>query len=151
MTAIETSREITLDRLLVALSVANLGKTYAKELAEHFDYDIDALLKAVAEDYDFSKISGFGDVISNSIKTYFKTYDISSILSEIRLIKPKKATYQDTPLSGKTFCITGTFPIPRSRLEAILISLGGVSMSGVSSKTHMLFVGEDAGSKVSLL
>ena len=148
MTAIETSRDITLDRLLVALSVANLGKTYAKELAEHFDYDIDALLKAVAEDYDFSEISGFGDVISNSIKTYFKTYDISSILSEIRLIKPKKATYQDTPLSGKTFCITGTFPIPRSRLEAILISLGGVSMSGVSSKTHMLFVGEDAGSKV---
>lgn len=148
MTGIENAKTITLDKFLTALSIDNLGKVSAKDLADKFDNDIGALLKAVAEGFDFTEISGFGDVLNDSIHRYFRTHDISELLKILTITKLAKNVYPETPLTNKTFCITGTFPIPRSKLEAILISLGGILTSGVSKKLNILFAGDAAGSKL---
>jgi len=51
-------------------------------------------------------------------------------------------------LAGKTFVITGTHPVAREDLAAIIREQGGKVSSSVSKKTHALVAGEKAGSKL---
>jgi len=61
--------------------------------------------------------------------------------------KPKAAA--GGPLAGKKVCVTGTLSsMKRAEAKKKLASLGADVVSGVSSKTDMLVVGEDAGSKL---
>lgn len=47
-----------------------------------------------------------------------------------------------------SFCITGTFEIPRKVLGDILAKHGGVVVDNVTQATHFLIVGNDPSSKV---
>jgi DNA ligase (NAD+) len=52
------------------------------------------------------------------------------------------------PLSGKTFVLTGTLTMPRSRAKERIQQAGGTVASAVSAKTDYLVAGEDPGSKI---
>ena len=54
----------------------------------------------------------------------------------------------ESPISGKTFCITGTFIEKRSELQKKIESLGAKFVDSVTKKTDVLFVGSAAGSKL---
>lgn len=60
-----------------------------------------------------------------------------------------KAPAKDGPLSGKTYCITGTLEsMKRADAGARLEALGATVSSSVSKKVDVLIAGEDAGSKL---
>lgn len=48
---------------------------------------------------------------------------------------------------GKTFCVTGTFPISRDDIHATIESNGGEVRTAVSGNLDYLIAGESAGSK----
>lgn len=62
--------------------------------------------------------------------------------------KEPKQVSADNRLKGKTFVFTGTLKtMTRSEAEGKVRELGGEAVSGVSSKTDYVVVGEDPGSK----
>jgi DNA ligase (NAD+) len=63
--------------------------------------------------------------------------------------KGEQGATADAPFAGKTFVITGTLTsMGRDEAGAKVRALGGNVASSVSSKTHYLVCGADAGSKL---
>ncbi|WP_028007631.1 NAD-dependent DNA ligase LigA [Solimonas flava] len=52
------------------------------------------------------------------------------------------------PLSGKTFVLTGTLPVPRDEASAQIEAAGGKVSGSVSKKTDYVVAGDEAGSKL---
>jgi DNA ligase (NAD+) len=50
-------------------------------------------------------------------------------------------------LSGKTFCVTGTFTLPRDEIHALIEENGGEVRTSVSGNLDYLIAGDNAGSK----
>ena len=150
ITAIENSRTTTLDHFLTASSIDNVGATTAKTISNEFDGDVGEFMYALENNFDFSSIKGFGEKLNKSIYSYFNSnYALVKELEKyITIIKPQKRVQTDSPISGKTFCITGTFWDKREALKTRIENLGGIPVDGVTKKTDILFVGDKAGSKL---
>ena len=63
-------------------------------------------------------------------------------------IKGNEAKPSEGPLSGSTFCITGTLSRPRKEIALSIKSEGGKVVSSVSGNLDYLVAGESAGSKM---
>jgi len=63
-------------------------------------------------------------------------------------IKGNEAKPSEGPLSGSTFCITGTLSRPRKEIALSIKSEGGKVVSTVSGNLDYLVAGESAGSKM---
>lgn len=148
--AIEKSRNIKLENYLVAMSIPNVGLATAKLISEYFHGSIDELDSALCIGFDFSTLAGLGDTFNDDIYDWNDKNDLMYLTKYITFIMPeeKEVVCADSPINGKTFCITGTFDKPRSELQALIESYGGKYVSGVSKKTDYLFAGESAGSKL---
>ena len=150
--SIEKSRTVELPNFITAMSIPNIGLTSAKALCEYFDNEYTKLIEALTTSFDFSMIPGFGDLTNKSIHEWYKhngsTMDL--VQSHLTIIKPavRNIVSTDSPISGKTFCITGTFESPRKVIQEQLESLGGTFVSSVTKKTDVLFVASAAGSKL---
>ena len=93
-------------------------------------------------------IPGLGSAVNNSIYQFEKYHDFEE-LKFIHIQKPvENSNIKTTKITGKTFCITGTFSESRSILQKKIESCGGIFTSGITRKTEVLFVGESAGSKL---
>ena len=152
LNSIEESKNVYIENFITALNIPNIGYTTAKALCEHFNYNENLIIKAFAEGYDWSNIENFGDKTAEIINEWTsENLEIMFILYERMNIKSKVQMQikVEGPLTGKTFCITGTFNESRSVLQKKLEELGGTFVSGVSKKTDILFCGEKAGSKLS--
>lgn len=150
--SIEKSKTVKLENLITALSIPNIGLASAKVLAGEVDYDLDVFIACLKHNHDFSYIEGFGEKTNTNIYDWFKDneqllIDLSKIVT---IVKPNynEDVNKEGPLSGHTFCITGTFNESRSELQKILENLGGTFVSGVTKKTDILFAGQKAGSKL---
>ena len=149
---IEKSKTVKLENLITALSIPNIGLASAKVLAGEVDYDLDVFIACLKHNHDFSYIEGFGEKTNTNIYDWFKDneqllIDLSKIVT---IVKPNynEDVNKEGPLSGHTFCITGTFNESRSELQKMLENLGGTFVSGVTKKTDILFAGQKAGSKL---
>lgn len=150
--SIEKSKTVKLENLITALSIPNIGLASAKVLAGEVDYDLDVFIACLKHNHDFSYIEGFGEKTNTNIYDWFKDneqllIDLSKIVT---IVKPNYNEDVNTegPLTGHTFCITGTFNESRSELQKMLENLGGTFVSGVTKKTDILFAGQKAGSKL---
>lgn len=75
---------------------------------------------------------------------------IARLLAEVHptLIKGDRSQKKETGLSGKSFCVTGSFEgISRDEIHALIEENGGEVRTSVSPKLDYLIVGNDAGSK----
>ena len=150
--SIEKSKTVKLENLITALSIPNIGLASAKVLAGEVDYDLDVFIACLKHNHDFSYIEGFGEKTNTNIYDWFKDneqllIDLSKIVT---IVKPNydEDVNKEGPLTGHTFCITGTFDESRSELQKMLENLGGTFVSGVTKKTDILFAGQKAGSKL---
>src|SRR5690606_19378259 len=66
---------------------------------------------------------------------------------EYEKIEKNKSAGSET-LSGKTFVITGTLPVPRDEAKDLIEAHGGKASGSVSKKTDFVLAGEEAGSKL---
>lgn len=148
--AIEKTKNNSLEKLLFALGIRQVGSKTAKILAKHY-LTMDNLINTTKE--ELSSIHDIGDIIAESILNYFSD---EKNISEINKLKEfgvnmtylgKIDTSGNENISGKTFVITGTLSVPRDEIKEIIEINGGNVSSSVSKKTDVVIVGEDAGSK----
>lgn len=145
--AINNSKTIEYDRFITALGIRYVGEQTARLLAENFQ-PIEKLINAKPE--ELTKIEGIGEVVANSIVSFFKNEQNVKTIKKmlelgVKIIYPQK---EESSLLGKTIVITGTLKnFSRDEIKRILTTLGCNVSESVSSKTDYLLLGENPGSK----
>ena len=154
--AIERSRETTFERYLIAMDIPMIGNTASRTLARQFHSSLEEFEEAVYGQFDFKQLPDFGEALHQNIYQWFQeeqNWDIWLGLRELVQIAPpaapEDAAVKDNPFVGKTVVVTGKVePYTRGEINAKIEALGAHAGSSVSSKTHYLVCGENAGSKL---
>lgn len=146
--SIEKSKTQNLDRLIFALGIRHVGQKAAKLLASEFE-NMDRLMSAQKE--KISSISGIGEVIADSIISYFSVAQNVNLINELKS-KGLNMSFEDSSknsaLKNKTFVLTGTLEkYTRGEATQIIESMGGKVTSSVSKNTSYVLCGDSPGSK----
>jgi len=160
--SIEKSRKVILPRFLASLSIPQVGQETAYDVARHFESlrkqnekskkeDTALDLIANASVVDFESIYGVGEVVAQSLYSWFKNSDnkklVTNLLKQVTLIKEEIQANQK--FQGKTFVFTGTLPtLDREVAQDLVRKNGGEVSSSVSKKTSYVVAGAEAGSKL---
>lgn len=165
LNAIQNARKTRLHRFISALGIEHIGEVAAKKIASTFGTQW-----AQKSEADFLALDGFGVEMAKSLVEFARVNgeniaDFYEILdfedaqgAESGLDSANLAEkYSDSALnsapcakkfSGKTFVITGTLSRARDEFVEIIENLGGKVSASISSKTHFLLYGANAGSKL---
>ena len=150
LASIEKSKENSLERLLFALGIRHVGAKTAKVLARNYK-NIDNLMNTNYE--ELSKINDVGDIIAKSVIEYFQNEENIEIINKLKEhninMEYVNNNYKESAnFLGKTFVLTGTLTnITREEATSIIENFGGKVSGSVSSKTGVVVVGENPGSK----
>jgi DNA ligase (NAD+) len=149
MTGIDAARTVSLDRLLVGLSIMHVGEETAFLLAKTFR-TITALRQT--SEAEIARVNGIGEVVARSVAAWFRDSENEAMLERLLLhlsIQEVQAPAANAPLAGMTVVVTGTLPtLSREEAEARIRAAGGTAGSSVSKKTTFVLAGESAGSKL---
>ena len=144
--SVEKSKDVSLSAFINALSIPNVGKVLAGDLAKIYG-DITALSRATAE--ELSCIDDIGGIVAGDIRKFFdeKYYVVENLLK--RGVHPRAEAVKTGALSGKKFVLTGTMSyMPRSAAAKLIEDNGGTVQSSVTKETDIVVAGENAGSKL---
>lgn len=148
MDSIEQARKTTLPRLIYGLGISNIGSANAKVICKAFQYDLEKIRHASAE--EMALIDGIGPVIAGTIAEYFQEEKsqkaLDSLLLELEIEIPQ-VQEQDQKFAGKVFVITGSVEhfANRNEVKAVIEERGGKVTGSVSAKTDYL-INNDAAS-----
>jgi DNA ligase (NAD+) len=139
------------ERLLTGLGIPLVGTVAARVLAERYG-DLPHLLAKDTPTLraELSEIAGIGPKIAESVASYLAAPDSRAVLEKLVALKvethtrPRQAVVQG-PLSGSSFCLTGTLSRPREEIHAQIQALGGEVHTSVKKGTTYLVVGEKVG------
>ena len=138
--SIEKSRKTTLPRVLYSLGILNVGLANAKLICKAFDYDLDAIRKAEAE--EISAIDGIGPVIAKSLTEYFRNPEHERMLDHLLThLEIEQVLIGDVQVfAGMNFVITGSVHhfANRAEVKELIESKGGKVTGSVTSKTNYL-------------
>jgi DNA ligase (NAD+) len=158
---IEKAKQQPLNRVLSALGIRFLGRTFGRRLAAQFG-SLDALLTATEADFDtVSGVNGGGIRAAAFVKGFaarrntllrMKNAGFQSLQAQAPQPAVAKVDTSSNPaaalVAGKNVVVTGTVPgYSRTEAAELIESLGGHASSSVSSKTQLVIAGEGAGSK----
>jgi len=145
--SIQESRNVPFERVLYALGIRHVGETTAKSVAKHFG-NIDAIAQADLQ--TLLGVDDIGEIIAESIYTYFRKPENLEIISRLKAsglrfeLGEQKAGLSSA-LEGMTIVISGNFTISRDQMKEIIALHGGKNSSSISGKTTYLLAGEKAG------
>jgi DNA ligase (NAD+) len=149
--AIAHSRATTLDRLLYALGIRDVGDATAKTLARHF-----GSLRAVMDAglAELEQVPDIGPVVAEHIAHFFAEPHNREVIDALRTAgvhwkesAPRRSV--DGPLAGQVVVLTGTLAsMSREEAGTQLEALGAKVSGSVSKKTTFVVAGESAGSKL---
>ena len=145
--SIRESRNVPFERVLYALGIRHVGETTAKSIARHFG-NMDAI--AAADMQQLLSVDDIGEIIAESIYTYFRIPENIEIISRlraagIRMEMGELKVSQSSALEGMTIVISGNFSIARDQMKELISLNGGKNSSSISSRTTYLLAGEKAG------
>lgn len=148
--AIENSRNVTLARFIVSLGIPSVGEVIAQLLAERFK-SIENLQKA--EKADLIELDGLGELMAEEIYAFFRNEINIKFIEEFKnlvtISHQEKIIDSNSIFYGKTMVFTGTLSrISRNEAKEIVISKGANVGSAISSKTDIVVVGKNPGSKL---
>lgn len=149
--AIDVSRATTLDRLLFALGIPDVGESTAKTLARYFGA-LDPLMDA--DENALREVPDVGPIVAAHIANFFAESHNREVINALRergVHWPEGAPQRsaDGPLAGKTVVLTGGLSaMTRDQAGARLEALGAKVSGSVSKKTSIVVAGEAAGSKL---
>lgn len=148
LNAIEQSRNTTLDKLIFAIGIPNIGKKAAKQLADKYK-TMDALMSATKE--DLLTLDDFGEIMAQGVVDYWSdekhVEDIKTLIERGVTISTKEVA--SGPLEGKKVVLTGSLPhLKRSQAKELIEKNGGESFDSISKSINLVIAGEDAGSKL---
>lgn len=149
LNAIDKSRNPSLNNLIYALGIRNVGYHLAGVLAKNFK-SVDNLAKQSID--DLTQVHEIGPIVAESIYNFFHNRKNLKILEKLKKggvkFPEEKAIAKETPLSGKTFVLTGGLEsFSRDQATKMIEEMGGRVTSSVSKKTDYVVVGKDPGSK----
>ncbi|MFS8976663.1 NAD-dependent DNA ligase LigA [Cupriavidus necator] len=151
VTAIDKSRETTMNRFIFALGIRHVGEATAKDLAKHFG-KLDALM--VADEAALLEVNDVGPVVAQSIAHFLAEPHNVEVIEQLRAAgvhwtESEPVAKAPAPLSGKTFVLTGTLPnMSREDAKEMLEAAGAKVAGSVSKKTDYVVAGAEAGSKL---
>ncbi len=147
ITAIQNSKNPSLDRFIFALGVPFIGKRTAELLAHHFQ-TFDMLLSSTVE--SLLEVPEIGHKIASLLYTVCRSASFIDLVQALREagVCPQDIHRPSGRLSGSTFLITGTLSQPRAVIEETIKSLGGEIGTSVSKNLTYLIVGNNPGSKL---
>jgi DNA ligase (NAD+) len=150
--AVGTSKQQPLHRLIFGLGIRYVGETTAKILAATVGHLSD--LSGYSTE-DLQSLEDIGPKVATSVYQFFHNTDNLAMLKKLESLGLNLKSLKSTGsadggnLDGQTFLFTGTLnKLKRSDAEETIEKNGGKLLSGVSSKLNYLVVGEDAGSKL---
>lgn len=150
--AIENSKKNSLEKLLFALGILEVGEKTAKILANEYN-DLDSLMNASIE--SLASVDNIGEVMANAIFNFFKEEKNIELINKLKsyglntINLNKRNVDVNSYFAGKTIVLTGTLSfIGRTEASTILENECGAKMSNsVSKKTDLVIVGDNPGSK----
>ena len=149
LAAIERSKTRGGAKLLFALGVRHIGEAASESIARAFG-GIEPMFDAAAE--DFLKVEDVGEVMANTLCSFFalpETRSLLSRLTEAGVVTEEEKVEVGTSLQGITFVLTGTLTsFTRSEATELLKARGAKVSGSVSKKTGYVVAGEAAGSKL---
>lgn len=148
--SIQASKQVTLDRFIMALGIKHIGQQTAELLAIKA-HSIQKLMEMTKE--EFMKIEGIGEKVANALLEFFS--DSANRLEIDRLLKMgvtpaslRAIEFVDHFFGGKTFVLTGTLDqFSRQEAAKLIKERGGKVTDTVSKKTDFVVAGSDPGSK----
>lgn len=147
--AIEASKQVPFERVVFALGIRFVGETSARLIARRLG-NIDALMNASLS--TLMQIDGVGEVIANSILSYFRNPTNREIVERLRAcglqmsIVSDEAAPASNVLEGKSIVISGGFQHhSRDEYKALIERHGGKNVGSVSGKTSFILAGENMG------
>lgn len=148
--AIESARNVDLNRLIYAIGIPDVGEVTAKILAREFG-NLDSLRHASVE--RLIEIDGIGEVMANEIVSFFADSHsmraLDNLLEHINIKNPENQIIENALLNGKRVVLTGTLSkYSRDEAKEILERMGAKPQGSVSAKTDIVIAGEAAGSKL---
>ena len=149
--AVAASRSTSLERLLFALGIRDVGESTAKTLSRHFG-SLDAL--AQADEAALLEVPDVGPVVARRIAGFFHEAHNREVIAGLRSAgvhwpegPPQRSA--EGPLAGKTVVLTGALSVlGRDEAGRRLEALGAKVAGSVSKKTSFVVAGEVAGSKL---
>ena len=148
LSAIESSKEQDLARLIYALGIRQVGSKTAKVLSAQFG-SMDALMQASCE--ELTEVSDVGEITAKNIFDWFAQPQSQHMIQRLReagLNFESKIVLSDTRFAGMTFVLTGALTkFTRDEATEKIELFGGKAAGSVSKKTTYVVVGENAGSK----
>ena len=149
--ALEKSKERSFDRVIYALGIRHVGSRTAGLITAEFS-SIDEL--RAAEISDLSAINEVGEVIAESIVNFFASEENLEVVKKlaeagINMSLEETGAEVEEIFAGMNFVLTGSLEgYTRNEAKGIIEDRGGRVTSAVSSKTDILVVGENPGSKL---
>src|SRR5210317_34071 len=157
--SINSKRKITLDKLIYALGIRQIGETNSKLLALNYN-SFDNLCSEMVKANDkaseaFQKlvsIDQVGEKVANDLVSYFNS-DLNQSIFEKLLRNITVDTYinsfKESPYTGKTIVLTGTLNnMSRDEAKYVIQKMGAKIGNTVSKNTDFVIIGENPGSKV---
>jgi DNA ligase (NAD+) len=149
--AIDASRSTTLERLLYALGIRDVGESTAKTLAKHFGA-LDPIMNADVD--TLRNVPDIGPIVAARIAHFFAEAHNREVIAALRAngVHWKEGAPQrsaEGPLAGQTVVLTGGLAtMSRDEAGDRLEALGAKVSGSVSKKTSFVVAGEAAGSKL---
>jgi len=147
---IERSKTPNFENFIYAIGIKEVGTKTARDLAKNFD-TLEDLQNASLE--ALVAIDGVGDIVAQNIVDFFANQEnkdlINSLLDSGIQIQYKANKMKENPnFTGKTIVLTGTLQnYTRDELKDILLGFGSDVVNSISSKTDLVILGENPGSK----
>ena len=144
--SIDSSKSVSLDKLIYSLGIRHIGQENAKLIAESI-LTIENLGK-INLNYDFKhllNIDGIGETQIKSLANFFSNETNLKIIKELKsCLKIKNITkINNGKLKNKTFLITGKLNgISRAEIKSLIEKNSGKILSSVNSKLNFLVIGD---------
>ena len=151
LNAIENAKQSSLDKVIFALGILNVGKKASKILAEKY-LNLTNFMNATLD--ELINLDDVGQITADSILDYLSDENNIRFINDLMSIgmNPQyeiKEVNTDNIFAGKTVVLTGKLvELTRNEAKEYLEKNGAKVTGSVTSKTDLVIAGEKAGSKL---
>ena len=151
LNAIENSKQSSLDKVIFALGILNVGKKAGKILAEKY-LNLSNLMNATLD--ELVNLDDVGQITAESILDYLSDENNIKFINDLIKVgmNPQYEIQEvntDNIFAGKTVVLTGKLvELTRNEAKEYLEKYGAKVTRSVTSKTDLVIAGEKAGSKL---
>lgn len=151
VSAVQASRERTLDRLIGGLGIPQIGQVAGRQVAQVAG-TLATLVRWSEEEVreHVGGIHGFGSKMVDSVVEFLRDDAERLVLQkllerDVSREQPREVVATEGPLLGKSFCVTGVLTRKREDVHTLLRNAGATIHDSVKKDTSYLVAGDKTG------